>query len=376
MRLGVGIAGWGTAGQLMAVAMARNPQIRFAGVADPDPRRLAQVGTSFDVSTFDSVTALLEAGDVDAVYVASPTPSHARAITECAARGVHVLVEKPFTADLDEALRACSAAEHDGVRIVVGATHSGDAPIRALRHLVVTGSLGSLQSVHSMCHTDWRKRPRTPVDLDASAGGGLVLRQGSHQFDVLRYLAGGLVERVSGTTFGGSDGGENGYAALLQFADGATASAHYSGAGGFDTRLLTHGVGELGSVETTSALEGQFFRLGGDSSASPMFGFTTATFEHGEAVVTPAGLLVWDRGELSEVRLEKTAVSGWDAALVELMTAARGDEVVRTGRWGTATLETCLAVHQSHQQGAAISLTHQVPAGREGVPTPTEEDRT
>ena len=49
--------------------------------------------------------------------------------------------------------------------------------------------------------TDWVYRPRRPEELDVAKGGGVTFRQGAHQFDILRYLCGGLARSVRAKTF-------------------------------------------------------------------------------------------------------------------------------------------------------------------------------
>jgi phthalate 4,5-cis-dihydrodiol dehydrogenase len=368
----LGIVGWGTAGRLMADAVDRSSGVVLGGVADLDARRREEAHAERGCKTFGSLDELLDSRGVDAVYIASPTPHHAAAVRSAATAGAHVIVEKPIAASLEDALDACATAAKHGVALLVGCTHSHDAPIRALRSLIVSGDLGDLLALSSICHTNWRSRPRSAADLDAAAGGGIALRQGSHQLDILRYLAGGLVDTLSGSTFGGDNGTEVGFAATLRMKEGVVATAHYSGAGGFDTRLLNLGIGELGDLppDVPRAESAHFRLLSTDLGASPLFGFTCATFAGGEAVVTPWGLLLWHDGDVRELRLAPGCLSGWDAVLAELDAAIRGEQPVRTGSWGAATLEACLALHRSGPGGSPVTLLHQVPTAQEVVPTP------
>ena len=50
--------------------------------------------------------------------------------------------------------------------------------------------------IHTWNFTDWIYRPRRPDELDISLGGGVTFRQGSHQFDIIRLLGGGMVKSV------------------------------------------------------------------------------------------------------------------------------------------------------------------------------------
>ncbi|MEV6900309.1 Gfo/Idh/MocA family oxidoreductase [Amycolatopsis sp. NPDC051372] len=357
---GLGIAGWGAAGRLMADAVTRASRFRLAGVADVDPAAREHAGSETGCRTYEEVASLAAAEDVDVVYIATPTFTHGPAIREVAAHGKHVISEKPLATTLAEAQKALEAAERAGVNVLVGATHSYNAPVRVLRRIVEDARLGPLLSVCTTCHTDWHRRPRSASDLDAAQGNGLVLRQGAHQIDILRYLCGGLTKSVAGTTFGGSDGTELGFTAQLAFPGGVHASAYYSGTGGFDSRVQTWGVGELGTfdVAPTPTLS-RHFVLPGQRSVSPVFGTLVATFAAGGAWVTPSGVLVFAGGEVTEIGVEGEP-SGWDALLDETADALDGHQTVHTGRWGMATLEVGLALHESARTGLRVDLHHQI----------------
>ncbi|GGJ39823.1 Gfo/Idh/MocA family protein [Streptomyces brasiliensis] len=360
---GLGIVGWGAAGRLMAAAAERTGRFRLSGVADISEDARAHAAREAGCSVWASVDELAGARDVDVIYVASPTVHHRAAVETAAAHGKHVISEKPLAVTLEEAQRVVEAAQRAGVVLLVGATHSSDAPVRALRRLVEEVRLGALLSVASACHTDWHRRPRSAADLDAGQGNGLVLRQGAHQFDILRYVCGGVAQRVFAMTFGGSAGRERGFSACISFGNGAQASAYYSGTGGFDSRLLTWGVGELATVDIDPGPPlGRYFALPGREAVtqvSPMFGTTVATFSEGTVWLTPRGLLIHEE---TGVREQSVAgqLSGWDAVLDEMDSALEGRQPVHDGAWGVATLETCLAVHESARTGAPVSLEHQV----------------
>ena len=102
---------------------------------------------------------------------------------------------------LDEAQAMIDAAGRAGVVFNVGHSHSYDEPYRAMRELIASGELGRVRLLHNIYYSDWVYRPRRPEELDAKLGGGITFRQGAHQFDILRLLAGGLVKSVRAQTF-------------------------------------------------------------------------------------------------------------------------------------------------------------------------------
>jgi phthalate 4,5-cis-dihydrodiol dehydrogenase len=235
----IAVLGWGTAGQMMSAAVGRSERFRLVGVADTAESVRRRMSRPRDVTVTSTLSELLAGSDPDVVYVATPTAAHADAVAELAAAGVHAICEKPLAGTWQDAQAACAAAEQAGTVLLVGATHSYDAPVRELRRLVLDGRLGPLLGLQATAHTDWRRRPRRADDLDSACGGGLVLRQGAHQIDIARLLCGGRASTVTAQTFGGADGGELGYSALLQFDSGAAASLQYSGAGAKSFSILS-----------------------------------------------------------------------------------------------------------------------------------------
>jgi phthalate 4,5-cis-dihydrodiol dehydrogenase len=346
----------------MAAAVNRSERFRLVGVADTAQLVRAQIGRPRDVLVCRSLGHLLAASDPDVVYVATPTAAHAVAVAELAAAGVHAICEKPLASTWEDARAACTAAEQAGIVLLVGATHSYDAPVRELRRLVLDGRLGPLLGLQATAHTDWRRRPRRADDLDSARGGGLVLRQGAHQIDIARLLCGGRASTVTAQTFGGADGGELGYSALLGFESGAAASLQYTGAGGFDSAWLTQGVGELGCADgSPDPLSRQYFPVPAQPAfAAPTFGLVVATFAAGQAVLTSQGVLVYTADGSRDHRVDGQP-SGWDAVLAELGDVLDGAPALHSGRWALATLEASLAVHEAARENRPVPLLHQTP---------------
>jgi phthalate 4,5-cis-dihydrodiol dehydrogenase len=147
------------------------------------------------------------------------------------------------------------AARAAGVHLVVGPSHSFDAPIALARSLIAGGALGRVRMITAINYTDFLYRPRRAEELDTAAGGGVVFSQAAHQADVARLLAGGLATRVRSAT-GAWDAArptEGAYAALLDFDGGAFASRAYSGYGRYDSDELMGWSGELGRAKDPAA---------------------------------------------------------------------------------------------------------------------------
>ena len=99
---------------------------------------------------------------VDAVYVATPHEFHAENAIMAARNGKHVLVEKPMALTLEECHAMIEAARKGGVHLVVGHSHSFDAPIARTRELIAAGTFGALRMITAVQFTDFLYRPRRP----------------------------------------------------------------------------------------------------------------------------------------------------------------------------------------------------------------------
>jgi phthalate 4,5-cis-dihydrodiol dehydrogenase len=162
----------------------------------------------------------------------------------------HVVLEKPMALSLTGADAMIAAAARHGVQLVVGHSHSFEPPIRKIREIVWSGELGGLHMLHNRYCTDWLYRPRNAEELDTRLGGGVTFQQGSHQFDLLPLIGGGLVRSVRAMTgvWDARHPTEGSHVVYLEFENGTPATAVYSGSDCFHTAELTFGIGEQGRL--------------------------------------------------------------------------------------------------------------------------------
>jgi phthalate 4,5-cis-dihydrodiol dehydrogenase len=377
--LRVGLIGVGVGASQLLPALTRSPHIRLTAAADVRPTALEQFGREFGCRTYASVEELCEQSDVEAVWVATPNQLHAAHVVAAAERGKHVIVSKPMAITMDEAEAMNVAAERNGVRLLAGHTQSMAPTIRKMAELVRSGQLGQLGMVHTWHYTDWMYRPRLPAELDVALGGGPVFRQASHQVDIVRYIAGGLVRSVRAQTvqLDAERGAAGAFTAYLEFADGTPATIVYSGYGHFGMGELLgedrvpHASGpraERSAADEAAAKEAMRYSgasIGGSARAASnslgLFGLTLVTCEGGDLRESSDGLWLYQRGERTPVSVADELRGA--AELEELYQAVRFERpIVHDGRWGAATLEVCLAIHESARTRAEVLLSRQTAA--------------
>jgi phthalate 4,5-cis-dihydrodiol dehydrogenase len=377
-KLRIGVAGLGRAFSLMVPAFTLDPRVELVAGADPRPEARRRFQADFGARALDSVEELVAQADLDVVYIATPHQFHAAHAIAAAAAGKHVLVEKPMALSLEECRAMVAAARQAGVRLMVGHSHSFDAPVLHARKLIESGQFGRVRMITALNYTDFLYRPRRPEELDTAAGGGAVFNQAAHQVDMVRLLAGSAV--VSVRSFAGAwDAArptEGAYSCQLGFEDGCFATLVYSGYAHFDSDEFAGWIGEMGArkdpeshASTRKALQGDELSLkasrnyGGASFAPPArqeahqhFGEVIVSCERADLRPLPTGVMIYaDAGR----RLEPLAPPAVPRAEVidELYQAVAAGRAPRhDGEWATATLAACLAILRSAREGCEVRL--------------------
>ena len=380
IRIRIGVAGMGAAGQAFVPALRAHAGFEWVAFAEPDRDLRQRLQAAHGVAAYADVPDLLAHPGLDALIVATPTPLHAQQVLQAAAAGRHVLVEKPMAIALAEAQAMVAAAEQAGVVLLVGHSHSYDAPIARMRELIVGGELGRVGMVHTWCFSDWVQRPRRADELDSEQGGGVTYRQGAHQFDILRLLCGGRARSVRAKTFDWNAERSviGAHTVFIDFDDGPAATAVYNGYGGFSSMDLCFDVSEWGLHQPPAArpravpaatpqaeLQAKQARAAGAIAAAaphpPMFGLTLVSCERGDIRQSASGLQVHTAAGMRELAVG-THRSPRERVLDELHAAITGQEpALHDGRWGLANLELCVAAIESSRSRREVRLRHQVP---------------
>jgi phthalate 4,5-cis-dihydrodiol dehydrogenase len=377
--LRLGVAGLGRAFSVMLPTFIRHPAVRLVAAADTRATARKRFADELSAKSYDTVTALCADPAVDAVYVATPHQFHREHATQAAQAGKHLLIEKPMALTIEDCTAIIDAARRAGVHVVVGHSHSFDAPVRHLRNLIDSGAFGQVRMINALNYTDYLYRPRRPEELDTSKGGGAVFNQAAHQVDIVRLIAGASVKSVRAVT-GSWDlkrPTEGAYATLLTFANGAFASLTYSGYGHFDSDEFENWIGEMGQTKTPYPQQplpqfktqddetayknarnygGSDFRPPGDAAAHQHFGTLLVSCERGDLRPVPNGVMIYQNGT---ARLDTIASPRVPRAEVvdELYQAvAHGKAPLHDAAWGLATVEVLLAMLQSARNGADVRL--------------------
>jgi myo-inositol 2-dehydrogenase/D-chiro-inositol 1-dehydrogenase len=252
-RLRFGLIGTGRIGQVHAASIAAEPDAELVMVADPDLAGAQAVAVRYGGAATASTDELLASGDLDAVLVASPTPTHVSLIEACVDAGLPVLCEKPIDLDIDrvDALRTKVAGS--AVPIALGFNQRFDPSFAEAHARVAAGEIGRLEHL-SIISRD----PGPPPAPYIAVSGGIFHDMTIHDFDLARYFLGDIVE-VSATGAQLFDEGARAHgdydtvAVILRAASGgiATISNSRHSAIGYDQRIEAHGAS--GMIQVANA---------------------------------------------------------------------------------------------------------------------------
>jgi len=393
--LKIGVAGLGRAFTLMLPTFLQDPRIQLVAATDPIVDARSQFEKDFQAITVDSVEALCALPEVEVIYIATPHQFHAAHVQLAAQYGKHAWVEKPMAISLAECTRMMDACQQAGVQLMVGHSHSFNAPVLHARSLIASGQLGQVRMITAINYTDFLYRPRRPEELNTELGGGVIHSQAVHQMDVVRLLGGGKVASVQACTgkWDATRPTEGAYSALLQFENGAFANVTYNGHGHFDSDIWMDYVGEIGNakpaaesaqrygqarrrLESAQSAEQEAIlkaarNYGGalyapaalQAKAYQHFGPVVVSCDKGDIRLTPFG--IWVYGPDKEYFEELPAPAYPRKEVIDELFLALRDSgtLTHSGAWSRASTEVCLGILQAAKTQQAIHMHHQV-----GVP--------
>jgi phthalate 4,5-cis-dihydrodiol dehydrogenase len=375
-KLKIGVAGLGRAFAVMSPAFS-DPRVELVAGADPRREALERFRKDYGGRTYSAVEELCVDPSVDVVYIATPHQFHAAHARLAFSARKHVLVEKPMALTLDDCRAMIDAAHKAGVQLIVGHSHSFDAPILQARKLIERNAFGRVRMISALDFTDFLYRPRRPEELATERGGGVLYNQAMHQVDIVRLLAGAPVRTVRALT-GNWDPvrpTEGAYSCLLNFDNRVFATLVYSGYAHFDSDEFMGWIGEMGHKKDPSAygmarrtLKGDEIALknarnyGGSEyqdiqpAAHQHFGLVIASCEKADLRPLPTGVMIYGDSEQRLDPLPPPKIPRQEV-IDELYGAlAEGRAPLHSGEWAMATLQVCLGILQSARQGKEISL--------------------
>jgi predicted dehydrogenase len=204
---------------------------------------------------FDSVTALAQSPEVDAVFVTTPNSLHLPDVLAAIATGKPVLCEKPLAMNAGEGRQMVEAARRNKVLFGVAHVFRFDESVNKFRELIASGAVG--KAVFARSEFSFMADPTHPRKwlYDAAiAGSGPIFDIGVHCIDTLRFILQDEVVSVSATAASDERSGSVESAAVLtlEFSRGTIGLVPVSFRAEYRTPLEI--VGENGTLRAEDAL--------------------------------------------------------------------------------------------------------------------------
>lgn len=164
--------------------------VRISAIAARDPARARSFAARHGIpEVHRSYASLIADPRLDAVYIPLPSAMHGRWTLAALAAGKHVLVEKPFTANADEAEEVAAAASASGL-VVMEAFHYRYHPLmHRLVELARSGELGELRHVSARFAIPIP--PGKDIRWQLPLGGGTTMDVGCYPIHLVRSVVGG-----------------------------------------------------------------------------------------------------------------------------------------------------------------------------------------
>jgi len=220
----VGIVGLGRWAKVLARASLASDALEIVAGYSRSEENRAAFAQEFGIAVVPDLAAMLADPAIAGVILTVPNEQHLPIAREVAKAGKHVYTEKPIASTLEEGLEIEALERTHGVSVTVGHSARLMAGIRRIRAAIDAGELGRVGFMEANFSNE-RALELTPTTwrwYKDKAPGGPLSQLAIHQFDVLHYLGGEIVEASSMASKLSPVGAEvdDQSMTLLKFADG------------------------------------------------------------------------------------------------------------------------------------------------------------
>ena len=202
-KLKFGLVGAGGIAQAYAQAFNESKCCDLVAVADvreDAARALAEIVGGKSYSDYKQLADL----ELDVVIVATPPVSHPEIACYFMERGTPVLCEKPLCMSVADAEKMIATAEANNVLFTMASKFRYCEDVVTAKGILASGMLGEILQFENAftAKVDMSKRWNSDADM---SGGGVLIDNGTHSVDIIRYFLGGI-DSVLVVDAGGTQG--------------------------------------------------------------------------------------------------------------------------------------------------------------------------
>ena len=228
-----GIIGVGNIGSSHAACLSKGEiaGAKLCALCDIDnTRRMALAEKYPDIRLFSDYKEMILSGEVDAVIVATPHPSHCEISVFAMENGIDVLCEKPADITAEKALYSADVAKKTGRKYAVMFNQRTNPLFKEAKRIMECGELGELKRLVWIV-TNWYRTQNYYDNGDWRAtwkneGGGVLMNQAPHNLDIWQWVF-GMPKRIFASCYCGKYHNievEDDVTILAEYPNGATAT--------------------------------------------------------------------------------------------------------------------------------------------------------
>lgn len=221
MRWGVmSTANIGRAAVIPALQRAESAEV--VAVASRDLGRAQAFADELGIPrSYGSYEALLQAEEIEAVYIPLPNSLHRTWSIKAAEAGKHILCEKPLALDAAEGKEMEAAARDNGVRLMEAFMYRFHPQTEKVLQLLKQGTIGRPRLIYAAF--TFRLGDRDNIRLRPELGGGALMDVGCYCVNICRTLAGREPIRAQALARWGETGVDEQMVGTLEFEEGLQA---------------------------------------------------------------------------------------------------------------------------------------------------------
>ncbi|MCS7110877.1 MAG: Gfo/Idh/MocA family oxidoreductase [Ignisphaera sp.] len=185
----IGVGGHGVNRHI--VPLLSIPNVKLVAIADINKPRCEEVASKYNTKCYTDYVDMISKEEVDAVSIVTPTGLHATIAIDVLKSGVHVLVDKPLGANLNEVVNVVKTANKMNKKVMVGYWSRFSPALQYAVEVYKNGLLGEPYYAYGFLI---RRRgiPGSPtfIDKKLSGGKGALLDIGCYIIDNLLTATG------------------------------------------------------------------------------------------------------------------------------------------------------------------------------------------
>lgn len=192
-KLKFALIGTGGIAQTYAQAFQSGGSCKLVAVADVRKQSSDAFAEPFNAKSYDDYKALAENEKIDAVIISTPPNTHPLIAMYFMRRGANVLCEKPLCLSVVEAKEMIACAEKSKVVFTMATKFRYVEDVIKAKAMIASGVLGDIVQFENAftARVDMSKRWNSD---SAVSGGGVLMDNGTHSVDIIRYFLGGITE--------------------------------------------------------------------------------------------------------------------------------------------------------------------------------------